>query len=115
MMSHSHYDISITAYYRPHSRRRLRFNFFAVAIALLDVCLPSHSQAKDGGWDLSPYNLQITIAIDAPGGIAEQLAAELPRYVERRVDASLAPLWGSNVNIAAGPERAKILASIDAS
>jgi hypothetical protein len=86
---------------------RFSFSFFAIFITLT-------SQAKNGGWDLDPYHVQIAIAIDAPGGLAEQLANELPRYLQRRIEASLAPAWTCDAHIATGAERAKILTTIAA-
>jgi hypothetical protein len=98
---------------RPRPSRRLRFSSLTAAHLTICLVLASISQAKDGGWDLEPYHIKITIAIDAPGGLAEQLTSELPRYLQRRIDASLTPAWISDVSIASGPERAKILATLD--
>jgi hypothetical protein len=84
-------------------------------IALVIFGFAIISQAKDGGWDFEPYRVQITIAIDAPGGLAEQLSDELPRYLRNRVDAALAPAWSCDVHIAAGRERTDAFASMAAS
>src|ERR1044072_940395 len=49
---------------------------FAVSAALCPT-----ARAKNGGWDLDSYHIQINIALDAPGGLSEYLASELPRYL----------------------------------
>src|SRR6476660_2914606 len=115
MMSHSNNDIPTRAHHRPMPPRRLRRSAFtpALVVALLFFDSPAH--AKNGGWDLEPYHIQITIAIDAPGGLAEQLANELPRYLQRRIHASLAPAGACDVHIATGVDRAKVLTAIAAS
>src|SRR6476659_3330419 len=115
MMSHSKSDIPTRAHRRPNPPRRLRFSFFTSAILTAFLFFESPTHAKNGGWDLEPYHIQVAIAIDLPGGLAEQLASELPRYLQRRIDASLAPAWASDVHIATGESRAKILTAIGAS
>jgi hypothetical protein len=72
------------------------------------------ASAKQGGWEYENYHVQIIVAIDAPGGVAEQLADALPRYLQRRIEASLIPAWSSNVRLAAGAERRRVFADIDA-
>jgi hypothetical protein len=113
-MPHFNRNNSASAHHQPGPPHRLRLSAFTPT--LLTVCLlfASPSHAKDGGWDLEPYRIKITIAVEVPGGLAEQLTNELPRYLQRRIEASLAPAWVCDVNIATGPERAKILATIDA-
>jgi hypothetical protein len=114
-MSHTHHDISTSAHHRPNPPHRLRFSFFTPALLSTFLLFLSPAHAKNGGWDLEPYHIQISIAIDAPGGLTEQLASELPRYLQRRIDASLAPAWTCDVHIATGADRAKLLTAIAAS
>jgi hypothetical protein len=113
-MSLQNHDISTTAHHRPNPPRRLRLSVYTVAFLINFICSLSTSQAKNGGWDLEPYHIQITVVIDAPGGLAEQLANDLPQYLQRRIEAALAPTWTCDIHIAAGPERAKILTTIAA-
>src|SRR5262245_21292651 len=87
--------------------------FAAVIIALAvgsTTCL-----AVDGGWDYQPYRVQAILTIDAPGGMAEQLAAELPEYLRQRVDSSLVPLWSFDLQLAAGVERSQVLGLLQSS
>jgi hypothetical protein len=104
-MSDDQFDISKSAH-------GVRFGMTALLMLISLASDNSTAIGKDGGWDLESYNIQINIALDAPGGLSEHLAAELPRYLAERVEASLAPLWRCNVKIAAGGERAKLLAAI---
>ena len=91
---------------------RLRFSFIAIATLLASI-IPNNLLAKNGGWDLEPYHVQIRIALVLPGGQSEQLAGELPRYIQQRVQAALEPLWISDTQVATGPDRAKVFATID--
>jgi hypothetical protein len=114
-MSPNNHDISTTAHHRRTLTHRLRLSAFTVAILIPFTNPLRIAQAKNGGWDLEPYHIQITIAIDVPGGLAEQLSADLPRYLQRRIEASLSPAWTCDVQIASGPKRANILTTIVAS
>src|SRR4051812_10965566 len=98
-MSHPHYDISTPAHQRPNPASRLRLSALTLAILTVGLLFNSPAHAKDGGWDLEPYHIQITIAIDAPGGVADTLTNELPRYLQRRIEASLTPAWVCDVSI----------------
>ena len=93
--------------------RRLQVSAIAT-LSLASLLLPAATHAKEGGWDFETYRIRITIAIDAPGGVAEQLADKLPRYVERRIDASIFPAWSSTVQLATGPDRSKVFTQIAA-
>src|SRR4051812_48576100 len=108
-MSNTQHDISKLNPHRPVRPRRLRFSF-----SFLAIFITLTSQAKNGGWDLDPYHVQIAIAIDAPGGLAEQLANEPPHSLQRRIEASPAPAWTCDAHIATAAERAKILTTITA-
>src|SRR6476646_4394795 len=114
-MSRSNHNISTPAHRRPNPPHRLRLNVFASTIFVILFCFAPRSWAKNGGWDLEPYHVQINIALDAAGGLAEQLANDLPSYLQRRIEASLIPAWICDVHIATGMERANILTAIAAS
>jgi acetyl esterase/lipase len=102
-------------FHRTASFHRLRLSqTVTLVLALIFFYPPPTARADKGGWDFDSYRIQITIAIDAPGGLAEQLADELPRYLRNRIDASLIPLWQCNVHIAAGRDRAQVFASMAA-
>lgn len=109
----SHNDKPITAFHTPAPPHRLRLSFFcAFAIALLSAAT---AIAKQGGWDFETYHVQILLAIDAPGGVAEQLTNDLPRYLQDRVETSLIPAWSCNVHLATRAQRVRTFANIDAS
>ena len=86
---------------------RLRLSAVAIAIAIVALTHTT-SQAADGGWEYQPYRIHAILAIDAPGGLAEQLAAELPSYLQNRVDAAIAPAWVFDVELATGVDRAQV-------
>jgi len=95
--------------------------FSGSRLAAVAVLLPailvwiSSIPAKDGGWDYESYRVQIVLAIDVPGGLAEMLADELPSYVRHRVEASLVPAWKCQTRLAIGAEREQICAAVSAS
>jgi hypothetical protein len=94
----------------PHGLRLSALATFAVAI----VAPAPLSHANEGGWDLERYHVQINIATDVPGGLAEQLAADLPRYLSNRMESCLFPTWLCDVKIAAGTERPQVFADVAA-
>src|SRR5689334_3209263 len=96
----------------PKLTHRLRFSSTVLVTLVAVIALGSDAAAKNGGWDLEPYHIQVNIALDAPGGLSEYLATELPHYLAERVEASLAPLWTCDVKVATGADRAKLLSAI---
>jgi hypothetical protein len=114
-MSHLQHNNLMGARHHAAPPHRLRPSALpALTLVLFFTCIFSPTQAKNGGWDLEPYHVQITIAIDAPGGLAEELIKDLPRYIERRVETSLAPAWTCGVQVATDLERAKVFSTITA-
>ena len=73
----------------------------------------SEAAAPDKYWDQQPYRIQVTLAIDAPGDLAEQLAADLPGYLVRRAEASIGPIWQLHVDPAEGGLRQHALRDLD--
>ncbi len=110
-MPHRQTDKSITASSRLRLLRRLRFSLPAT-LAFALFCFARPARANEGGWNFETYHVEIIVAIDAPGGLAEQLAAELPTYLGRRIYAALVPAWSCDVRLAAGPERDRVFARI---
>ncbi|MEX0610985.1 MAG: hypothetical protein WD738_23990 [Pirellulales bacterium] len=94
----------------PH---RLRFSFY-VSTSILLHALASASAAADLGWDYQPYRIRAVLAIDAPGGLSQQLADELPQYLKGRVHAAIGPLWSFDIDVATGAARGRLLAEMDA-
>jgi hypothetical protein len=91
--------------------RRLRLSA-TLALAVI-VMLVGAALAVDGGWEYQPYRVHALLAIDAPGGLTERLATKLPEYLVQRVDASLAPAWIFDVQLAAGAERAQLWSTLE--
>src|SRR4051794_18964910 len=93
------------------------FGCMAMRLAALTAALfyaaISPCDAKEGGWDLETYHINVSIAIDAPGGIAEQLATDLPEYIRDRIEASLIPAWSCDITLANRAERANVFANVD--
>jgi hypothetical protein len=64
-------------------------------------------------WEGAPYRIGASLAIDAPGDLAEQLAAELPGYLNDRVNTSIGISWRLKSELASGPMRHRTLNKID--
>lgn len=64
-------------------------------------------------WEGEPYHIQMHLAIDAPGQLAEQLAAELPVYLKERVNTSIGIVWRLQTEVASGALRHKLLEGVD--
>ena len=63
-------------------------------------------------WDREPYRIHALLAIDVPGGLAEQVAKEMPSYLKERVDAAIGPAWSWTLEIPAGAARHRVFADI---
>jgi hypothetical protein len=82
---------------------------FSAAIVPLVLLVPL-TRAQSLSWEYQPYRIRTIVALDVPGGITQQLTAELPTYLNRRVIAAIGPLWSFNVEIATGAVRQRVLA-----
>ena len=68
------------------------FKLMSLLLATVAICRAASTAATTepaAYWDQQPYRIRVTLAIDAPGDRSEQLAADLPAYLERRAEASL--------------------------
>jgi hypothetical protein len=98
-----------------HAVARLRVvGFLTFAAASFYVLSPIASAAEPLGWDYQPYRIHAIVAVDLPGGIAEQVGSTLPTYLERRVVAGIGPLWSVHVELATGDMRHRVLTQLAA-
>jgi hypothetical protein len=98
---------------------RLRFSSTVrLLFALLGISAitaqPSRVCAEEGGWEYQPYRVQALLAIDAPGGLTENWAVELPTYLQQRADIALAPLWRVDLKLATGVKRRHVFDNLAA-
>jgi hypothetical protein len=85
-----------------------------MAAVAIRVAASTAAAAESGTfWDQQPYRIRVTLAIDAPGDLSDQLAAELPAYLERRAEASIGPVWRLHTDVATGAFRARALRDVD--
>jgi hypothetical protein len=89
----------------------LRAAVAMMAIALLSMP-PITARADDRGWDFQPYRIKAVVALDVSGGLAEALAAQLPRYLRERTEAAIGPLWSIDVELATGVLRQLALSNL---
>jgi hypothetical protein len=99
-----------------HHVVRTRTNLrFACQLAIVAFCWVRmvYAAGPDEAWDVDPYQIQISLAIDAPGDLAQQLADELPAYVRERAAASIGSLWRLETELATGATRHQMLTELD--
>lgn len=87
----------------------------AFAIALVNYAWTTigHAAKLAETWEGSPYRIRVTLAIDAPGDMGEQLAANAPSYVSERANTAIGSLWRMATEIASGPLRSRMLRGLD--
>jgi hypothetical protein len=85
----------------------------ALATATLCLLFLAPASAQDRGWEFAPYRIRVLLAIDVAGGLAERLSVELPKYLARRVTATVGPAWAIEVQVADGVSRHALFASLD--
>jgi hypothetical protein len=93
-----------------------RCPFAAAVAAALAIAAWAKTAAADElaeTWEVSPYRIHVTLAIDAPGDLGEEFAAELPPYLAERVNTSIGSLWRLTTEVAKGPMRQQMLRDID--
>jgi hypothetical protein len=96
--------------------RHFRFNLSWFTAALLAaVCWGGASRAAEltESWEGSPYRIGVSLAIDAPGELAEQFAAELPGFLNDRVNTAIGVSWRLKTDLAGGSLRHGMLHDID--
>lgn len=60
-------------------------------------------------WELSPYTIRIELAVDDAALNQASLDARLADYLRERILSTLHPLWSTELEIVAGPERHLLL------
>ena len=84
-----------------------------VAVATACWTVVGRGAELDDVWEAQPYRIHAQLAIDAPGDLAEQLAEQLPAYLQDRVNASIGIVWRLKTDVATGPLRHQLLRGID--
>ena len=90
-MSHTTNNTPKSKLSEPRFAQRLRLSvtfLHAVLSVAISIALCAHTttaRAADGGWALQPYRIQAVLAIDVPGGLADEWAKALPIYLQQRL------------------------------
>jgi hypothetical protein len=100
---------------RRTARRSVRFAVVLWAIAAIAAmaAFPDEAAAGFGGWEFQPYRIHALLALDVPGGLAEELSGELPVYLRNRAGCAFAPLWVFDIELATGAARAKVFRDVE--
>jgi hypothetical protein len=91
--------------------RQLGLAVFAMVLGIIVECARAADVTEV--WEGEPYNIQLQLAIDAPGQLAEQLAEELPRRLKERINTSIGIVWRLQTEIAGGPLRHQLLEGLE--
>ncbi len=101
---------------QPVKTRRVRTHNQLALFSLLataTIAFPApRAAAQTLGWNYQPYRIHTLVALDLPGGVAQQMTDVLPTYLQRRVNASIGNLWSFNVELTGGVMRQRILSQI---
>ncbi len=76
-------------------------------------CGSSRAAELTETWEGTPYRVGVSLSIDAPGGLAEHFAAELPGFLLDRVNTSIGISWRLKTELASGPLKHQVLSDID--
>ncbi len=77
-------------------------------------CLPSSANAADERqWGFANYHIQIHLAVDSAAKPQVNLSKNLTNYLERRIQATLFPLWSVEFSTATGPFEHLLLHQMD--
>jgi hypothetical protein len=93
-------------------RRLLR-----VAFVLCICCLTMHKPtfaADKKYWDLSPYRVQLHLAVENRAKPQVNLGNNLLDLIRQRIDATLYPVWSSQLSLAEGPLRHRLVSGLQA-
>ncbi|HYO26547.1 MAG TPA: hypothetical protein VEQ85_16520 [Lacipirellulaceae bacterium] len=67
--------------------------------------LAGHTAAVRGQdakpWEIAPYTIRVSLAVDTSARPQSRLAAEIARTIQQRVDSALRPLWAMELAVAA--------------
>lgn len=82
---------------------------------VLAVCAAGAASAAEAPvvWEAAPYRIRVELAIDAPGELAELLAAELPSRLEERVHTAIGAPWRVETEVVTGAARQRLLRGLD--
>lgn len=81
------------------------------AFVVLIVCSPTHAIEKKY-WELSPYVIQIQLAVDDSARSQPSLDSALAAYLEQRILTTLHPLWSAELEVAQAAEGRQLLDSL---
>ena len=76
------------------------------------VLLDAVHSAEKKYWDLSPYRIQLHIAVDCSAKPRATLGEELLEAIQQRVQATIFPLWSTDFSLAEGPYRNQLLSGL---
>jgi hypothetical protein len=85
------------------------------AIMLLAGLCAAHVRGAEIAeiWEGQPYRIGAALAIDAPGDLAGQLAAELPAYLGERANAAIGAVWRLKTELATGAAGHQMLSGLE--
>jgi len=93
----------------------LQFQRPLVLFLLLTLLGLSSSPAESADqkyWELSPYRVQLHLAVDDSQRPQPELGSELVTALQQRIRATLYPLWSTEIHLSTGLERERLLTQL---
>ncbi|NOZ40949.1 MAG: hypothetical protein GXP24_12095 [Planctomycetes bacterium] len=82
-------------------------------LATLVMCGPSTNAAEQKYWELSPYRVQLHLAVDDSYRPQPELGPRLVADLQQQIRATIYPLWTTKITLATGPEKQRLLTQLD--
>ena len=91
-------------------RRLLLFLLFLLAACF--VCSTSINAAEQKYWELSPYRVQIHLAVNDAVRPQPNLGSQLLANLQQQIRATIYPLWTTEITLASGQQRQRLLTQL---
>ncbi len=88
--------------------------FAVVVLAILAAAAPAAAESAPSVWELTPYQVQVWVAMDRTPELTLALAADLQSDLSRRLDVTVGAVWNASVVSAPAAIGRQMLAGDDA-
>ncbi|TWT35650.1 hypothetical protein KOR34_05440 [Posidoniimonas corsicana] len=85
----------------------------SVAAFVATLLASSHATAQSSTWRLSPYEIQMLVAVESVTAGDQEVAADVDTHVNERADASIGALWDMHIAAASPAETRLVADAID--
>lgn len=93
-------------------KHRFLLAFLALLISL-NVCRSTTHAAEQKYWELSPYRVQLHLAVDDSLRPQPQLGTQLVANLRQQIRATIYPLWTTEIALTTGQEKQRLFSLLD--